>query len=278
MLNFVIGDGQVVAVEGLLVYLPVFISLAISLVLYILRSIGIYTLSRRNGVKSARLAWIPFLWIYPTCKLIGNIRIFGRPIRNAATLFTVIFTVCGVLSFAYNVATYIPLIGYYLQGGTVYMGGKVAGTIRYLGDYYVDAQKFINPFNGSLAMVMNIVYYVIDILDIANIFITITIYFDLFRKFWPEHYILAAIASIFGLFDIFVFIIRKKQPIDYADYVRRRYGNPYGPNGYYGRQGGYGQGYNQGYGSQSNGTQGQPNQEEKTQKPENPFPEFDDKK
>lgn len=269
MLKFVIGDGQVVPIEGLLVYLPLISSLAITFVMYLLRSIGIYTLAKRNGVRKPWLAWIPCLWIYPTCKLIGNIRIFGRPIKNAAFVFTLIYTLCEALAFAYNIATYIPLIGYYLQGGVVYMGGEISGTIHYLGDYYVEAQTFINPFNGWLGTVMNVAYYVIDFLELLKVFVVITIYFDLFRKFWPQHYIIAAIASIFGLFDIFVFIIRKKRPINYSDYIRSRYGNPYGTNGYYGGSNNYGQG---GYSNQDSTSQ------TKKEKPENPFSEFDDKK
>jgi hypothetical protein len=78
--------------------------------------------------------------------------------------------------------------------------------------------------------------------DLATIIIEVTLYINLFKRFWPKHFVLASILSIFvGLFAPLVFAIRKKDPVNYIDYLRSRYsyypyGMPYGNNQYGGPQ------------------------------------------
>ena len=72
--------------------------------------------------------------------------------------------------------------------------------------------------------------------DIANIFVVITVYVNLFKRYLPNHYLLAAIISLLGFFAPFVFAVRKREPMNYIDYLRSRYqhnpyyGNPYANN------------------------------------------------
>ena len=77
---------------------------------------------------------------------------------------------------------------------------------------------------------LNTVYYLSSLFGLVSTIITIFMYVNLFRKFWPQHFIIGAILSVVGLFGPLVFIIRKKEPIDYAQYLRSRYHyyNPYG--------------------------------------------------
>ena len=91
-------------------------------------------------------------------------------------------------------------------------------------------------------------------LSFITMIIEVTAFICLFKKFWPEHYILAAVLSAMGLFAPFVFAIRKRRAINFAEYIANRYyRNPYGPNP---------------YGAQN----------VQREKPENPFGEFDNKK
>ncbi|MBR0189803.1 MAG: hypothetical protein IJQ23_05405, partial [Clostridia bacterium] len=123
------------------------------------------------------------------------------------------------------------------------------------------------------------------VLRLANVFVTVSVYIYLFRKFWPEHYILVSVLSVFGLFPIFVFATRNRKAVDYAEYVRNRfYGSgytPYGRNG--GNNGAYG---NNSYGANAgrdpydvygNGDDKEPFGEF-SNRPEEPFGEFSDGK
>lgn len=236
---FEIGHGGVIAIVAVVI--------AIVLALYVLRSIGIFTLAKRQGVKHAFLAWIPFVWLYTVCKIIGNVKTFGSSFSRLALLFTITVAIAEILTIVYNVLVYYPLFGNVLIGGkpiyliesteTAYSYFKGLGMQEYwTGGIFYDA-TFVWPYSPStdhaISVFSSIAYYISFILDIASVVITINVYIALFRKFWPQHFILASILSFFGLFAPFVFAIRKKDVVNYAEYMRARYGvygNPYNPN------------------------------------------------
>lgn len=218
---------------------------------YVLRSIGLYKLAGKNGIKRRFLAWFPGLWVYVACKLIGRYRIFGTSIEKLAILFCILFTVAEALVFAYQIILWIPLIGYYLAGGVVYFGSapEIANVMPY---YWVDGFYVLNTFqNYGNVYAMGIVVKTIEVLsmifEIITIFILVNVYLGLFRKFWPQHFLVVTILALLNkllpvigislpvsLFGIFVFVIRNRKPINYADYIRSKqqgfyntYGNPY---------------------------------------------------
>ena len=247
------------------------LSLAFAIAIYLLRSIGVYTLAKRNGVPKAGFAWFPGLWIYPVCLLVGEFRFFGRTYKSLARLITVAITASAVISIIYNILIYFPVVVYFLQGGIVYLGDgeAVAGLVGYGNTYLVYSSLTEQFFNY-----VNVIEIVLTILNLFNYFlqiveavVTLNVFLSLFRKFSPKHYILFAILSFFGLFPIFVFAIRKKAPIDYASYMRARY-TVYtnNPNNYYN------------YSNQQSPFEEYPNQENKKTKYEDPFEEFSDKK
>ncbi len=250
-----LNSGEVVQgkeASALLIFI-VAITLAVLLTFYVFRSIGIYTLAKRAGFKNAFLAWIPCAWVYTVCKLIGRDRILGKPAENVATLMVTLFTVVEVITVLYNVLYYFPVCMYVLQGGTVYFS-----------ESNIITPDLITPYSVGVKYFINILGILSDIGQLANIFVTVTIYFGLFRKYWPEHYILASLLSIFlDLFGIFVFVIRKKEPTDYLSYVRSRYN--VNPNNQYNPYG------------QNEKKKEEPFSEFGNKKEEDPFPEFSDK-
>ncbi len=276
-------DGEFLPINGLLYAVP---TIVVALVFYLLRSIGLWTLAKKNGVKKAFIAWIPCVWIYVVCRLIGKVKLFGRVFKWTTLVFTILFAIAELLTLAYNFLVYFPLVGYYLQGGTIYYDltgeGLVGSFYQYATDIYTDL-NFKNPYGEGMGVFLRVMYYAINVFDLVSLFISFVVFFDLFRKFWPQHYVLAGMFSaLFGLFPIFVFIVRNKPAVDYNEYIRRRYGvyygNPYGPYGPYGQGG-------------PNGGNGNPNAQnpsgnaepfgEYAEKPKNdePFPEFgEDKK
>ena len=89
-------------------------------------------------------------------------------------------------------------------------------------------------FDTGVAKAYDILGTISSVLSFIEIFITVTLYFNLFKKYWPERHAVAAILSIFGLFPVFVFVIRNKQPVDYQAWARARY-NAYMANNPYAR-------------------------------------------
>ncbi len=251
------------------------ISLAVIITLYVLRSIGLFMLAKRQNVQKAFLAWIPLVWFYVLCKLIGKARLFNMVYEKVAIWLCVVFAVSQLLTIVANFIVYFPLFQYSLiEGGTIYIGSieqigeelLLYSSIDELMGIYV--AKRILPFGLPVAKV-NKILEVIDIFSaifgLASVVITISAYFAFFRKYLPQHFMLASLLSIFitPALAIFIFACRNKDAIDYNEYIRSRYQgyqNPY--------QNPYNNPYNQ-------GGYNRPNQAPK--QPESPFSEFDQK-
>lgn len=276
---------------------------AVMVAFYLLRSIGLFVLAKHNKINRAWMAFIPFVWIYVAVMLIKDNNFFGKPYKNFAIIFTVIFAVYQVINLVFNVLVYLPLVGYYFMGGTIYLGTiteSLAAELNlveyWYGEYYVQSD-LVYPYVNMISMinVLRIVNQVVNVLYWAVFVIEINLYFSLFRKFWPNHYLLAAILSIFlGLFPVFMFVIRHKEPVNYREYVNSRQ-NYYGPRYYGGMHGqnpygnGNPYGNNNPYGNPHANPYGQPNQNsnDKSSEPfgefnekddSEPFPEFDNRK
>lgn len=276
------------AVNNGLAYIiaTVALSFAFTVVLYFLRSIGIYTLAKKSKIKGAVLAFFPCIWLYPACMLIKETKVFGSTVGKMALLFTVVFTASELLFLTSEFISYFPLVGNVLiNKANIYIGldGASISNLNNLREYaflsgiYVDT-SFVYPYK-NLALIGNVMLtlsYVSMILELASIIITITVYVNIFKKYWPEHFILIAVLSAMGLFGVFAFVIRKKQPVKYMDYIRSRYQNFYGPNG---PQGGGPYSY---YGGNYSAPR-QPDapfeefMDKKDRRPEEPFTDFDKK-
>ncbi|MBQ3219532.1 MAG: sulfur globule family protein [Clostridia bacterium] len=256
----------------------VVISLLIMLAFYALRSIGIFVLAKRQNVKHAFLAFIPCVWMYTACKIIGNLKTFGSTFAKLAWVFACIFAVAEILTLVYNVLAYYPLVGnllignknvYYVDNVEKFLTSNLGYYEYWTGDGFVYDNTFIWPYSPKAEAVIlkltSVTTWLSLVFDIASIFVTVHVYIALFRKFWPQHYILATVLSFLGLFAPFVFVIRKKEAIKYSDYLRSRYNAYYGPYGNpYGRPphgNPYGNPYGNAYGGQDT-------------QPEHPFAEF----
>lgn len=228
-------DNQVATeqLQNSMVILVSIVTLSVILVFYVLRSIGVYTLAKRKGLKFAAMAWIPLLWLYVACRVVEDTQVFGISMKKCALWFGLVFAIGGALSFTYYFIEWYPIIRYYMQGGTVTLVTAGAMIVPDTGS------DFINPFPSPASPFMVGIMIASNILSLVIVFIKIVMYINLFKRYWPQHYILAAVFSFLGLFGPFVFAIRKKEPIKYSDYLRSRYGNMYygGPYGnpYYGR-------------------------------------------
>lgn len=222
------------------------VSLAMVIAFYVLRSVALFTMAKKREIKNASLSWVPLLWFYVACKLIGKIKIFGSTFEKMAVLFCVIFSIAQFLGFAYQFIIYFPLIGNFLMGRTIYFvqleGSTLSQTVSSLEAFwiegiYYDPTEFVWPYgNGGgkpyhIINYINAVYYTSMIFDLASLIITVLVYINLFKKYMPEHYIIMAVLSFMGLFAPCVFVARNKEPMNYNDFLRQRYQRIYGQYG-----------------------------------------------
>ncbi len=256
-----IGHGGIIAITAIV--------LAVVLAFYALRSIGLFMLAKKQNLKCAWIAFVPCAWFYLVCKLIGKVRFFHWSYQKIALLLCIIFSVAELLTLATNVLIFYPLVGNVLLGGkTVYIVNDVelfisgnSGYTNYpwVNEIIYDA-TFVWPYSAQTTInidkALAIIQYFTMIFDLISTIIVVFVYINFFKKYWPQHFILASIFSFFGLFAPFAFIVRKKDPINYNDFLRQRYQAFYGP---------YGNPYGRPYGTRP------PNAETP---PEHPFSEF----
>ena len=223
------------------------VTLAIVIALYVLRSVALFTMAKKREIKNATLAWFPLLWLYVACKLIGKVKIFGSTFEKMAVLFCVVFSIAQFLAFAYQFILYFPLIGNFLMGRTIYLVqltdetafNQTVSSLEafWIEGIYYNPKEFVWPYgNGGgkpyhIINYINAVYYASMIFDLASLIITVLVYINLFKKYMPEHYIIMAVLSFMGFFAPCVFIARKKEPINYNDFLRQRYQRIYGQYG-----------------------------------------------
>lgn len=215
---------------------------AVAVAFYVLRAIGLYKLAVKHGIKNPILAWFPFTWFYLAGLLIGNVYLFGKRFDRFALTAFIVFTVSEAFYVGLQLFTYIPVVGYYLQGGTMYFSlskDYFTGCNAIIGTStgYLGLVNFIDPYSDAFWKTIEITYYFARILRIVSLFFTVIVYSNFFRCFLPNHYFIATIFSFFGFFGPFAFAVRNNNRVNYVEYMRARYAAFYGMgNGY----GGYG--------------------------------------
>ncbi len=267
-------NGQHTPVEPVVLWLSVAFSIAVVLTFYILRSIAIYTMAKKKKLKRACLAFIPCVWVYTACKLVGNSRFFGTTYDKLALVFCLIFSFGEILGVCYSFLNVFPIVGNFLTGKELFIvyvtdpsvdiNSYTQGMIQIGSNVY--GYNVVDPYAnmGIAPVVMNAILvvfsYTVNLFDIAVTVISILLYINIFRRYVPQHYILFTVLSIvLGIFAPFVFAIRNRESIDYSEYLRSRY------NAWYANA--------NPYGGQANPYGGQASQSSQ-QTPPNPFSEF----
>jgi len=284
MIKF-LGGASIAFTMGL-THIIIFASIILAgfIALYTLRSIGLYKLAKDKGLKCKLLAVFPLVWVYVLVRLIEESKFFGVALKKLAILFTIILSVTVLINLAYQIIIYYPVALNIFNGNTIHVdiGANLAdtgvGLTKYVGSIFVEEESFI-PVYFNVSAVNTALYvlsYVGMVFDLMTIFIKITLFINIFRKYWPQKMMLATILSVFVesiAFPIFMFIIRNKKPVNYEEYIRKRYQYQRNPYGAYGQGGPFGQGpygqnpYNQNPYGQNQSSSG-----------ENPFGEFSDAK
>ncbi len=210
--------------------------IALGLLFYALRSIALFTMAKKADVKNAYLAWIPLVWIIIAGKLCGEVNFFGARFKAFVPVLASVFITTSVLSMLHNFFYYFPLVGYFLQGGEIIINNDTAVVVGgYLGNSSILTPniQFPGMYTQAFATVMNVIYWILNVLELVNTVLLVFMYIGIFKKYFTGYYWIATIFSVIGLFPPFIFAVRKNKPMNYNEYMRTRYAQMYG-NSYYG--------------------------------------------
>jgi hypothetical protein len=182
--------GTAVGVLFVVYIIVVLIALAIAAVSYILRSLSLYTIATRRGIKNPWLAWVPVV----SCWTVGCISDQYRYVtkgevknkRKALLTLSIITAVLEMASMFNNVLTMINF------------GGAVEDNMMAVA--------------GTMAAVMVIISLVLAGVTIAFAVINYMALYDLYRSCEPNNATLYLVLSIVisWLMPVFLMIVRKK--------------------------------------------------------------------
>ena len=169
-----------VAYIGFLVVFAIVVVAALwALAMYVLESVGLYTIARRRGLKNPWMAWVPVLndWLLGSISDQYRYVVKGQ-IRNRRTLLlalVIISTLVGWFGSGVSVAN-VSALGQMLEGGAIPYAGMITGTVgtgllvaaaglavrvllkvfRYLTLY--DVYTSCDPNNNVLYLVLGILF------------------------------------------------------------------------------------------------------------------------
>lgn len=222
------------------------VSIVISLALFVLKGVALYTMAKRRSFDKLWMAFVPFVNFVLLGKLIGKVNIWGHEVKNLGLLVCITSAITVVLGYAID-------FGYYL-----YIIGQVFN-VR-----FEFATAFMQAWASQSGLFWTIAYYVYNIIGIIDVILTCWIIFTIFRMYAPERSFMYSLIAIFFdfTFPILLFVVRNNEVMTFEDFLRtrNRYYNQ-NPNNY----GGYNQGGNY-YGNQTPPTN-----------EVDPFPEFSNK-
>lgn len=197
------SSNGVVINEELLLLLTLSCSVAVTVVTFVLKGIGLYTIAKRENVKKPYYAFIPFLSFYLLGKIVGGVKIFGYRVKNVGLI-----TMITMLLYYVTAAVYDGFMCYENIVG-LFTTGKLGSVIDKYGSVWIDVVLSV------LMTVSRLVYVVFGIFMI----------FTFFLYYGGKYQLLFSLLSIFfdPLFGIFVFALRKKERFDYGNYMKMRF-------------------------------------------------------
>ena len=86
MLSILNYDGTYIEISPAIIWSVFAVIMAIVIAFYLLRSFGVYKVSKRQQLKCLWLAFIPVGWLLLFTKVAGDIVFFGKRIKNSDTL------------------------------------------------------------------------------------------------------------------------------------------------------------------------------------------------
>ena len=236
---------------------------AVWIALFVLQGVGIYTMATKQGFKKRGLAFVPFANLWYIGKLAGECHFFGQRMKRAgmyAMIAQILVAVVSILTIAAEQYLWMT------QGAP-----KIATDYEY---YYWTG---LSGFALHVARFFDVSGYVLPIFQLFVEIFLVVVMMGLCKKYAPKNYTLLGLLVLFVPVSrfIIIFVLRKRQPIDFEAYMRARHeAFMRAQQQYYSRQNPYGNPYGTPYNTQ-NSPYGSAGADEKSEaKPADPFDEF----
>ena len=198
------------------------ISFALPVALYVISSLGLYTIANRRGIQNAWLAWLPIgsMWVLASIADHYRRTVRGEQ-KNRRTLLVILTAVIFVLA--------LVLIGNLVQGIFQF---AVDMNDMYLDSNYSTPEDTINRSFATLLSSAGLVFIIFVCTIVVMVFQFICLY-ELFASCDPDNKTIFLLLSIFlNISGILVFICRNKDagmhPPAQPNYNQQYYGQ----NGY----------------------------------------------
>ena len=189
--------------------------LVISITMYVLQSIGLYTLADRRGLRHAWLAWLPVGNIWLIGAIADHYRTVTRGERQNRRIAILILTIC---TFALSILAAVLIIIFAANIGTSVATGETFHNPQLIGQ--VIALYYCSLGLGLLSNMVSIALLVVQYVCL----------YDVYASCSPDNKTLYILLSILlGLAPVFLFVCRKKdlgmfpqpapQPVPYGQPV-----------------------------------------------------------
>lgn len=232
------------------------------IVLELLLGFGLFAMAKKRNIEKRYLAFIPFVNMLYAGRLAGDTRLFGQRMKHAG-VFVMTAQIVAVLVGGFTIFAKVTLhYNYVLQPVTDAASGRVINYIFKTVDGNTPASKLAS----SLIAYVDIASLILSIAELVYSIFLFLVSSALFRRYAPRAFTALSVVALFipASFPIIVFVLRNKQPIDYAAYLKkqreayyRRFGAPGGGYGGFGSYGGYNNSpYGGGYGGYGGGSYG----------------------
>ncbi len=189
-------------------------------IIYIFKSVALYTIARREGFANSWMAFVPILNTYYAGVLADKNRIFGLKAKTVSLI-------AAIAEFAYVAMNII----YYAAQGVIFAGGYAVPQFEatLIGNTYVDVFSGYGivglPVSLSWAGWVYAYFpeaflYWLNLLSVVS-YILVMIAF--FQTYSCRHYVLFSIFSaLFPLSGIFMFVVRNNRGKNYTQFVKER--------------------------------------------------------
>ena len=233
-------------------YIAVAIATAVWAMLFVLQGIALFAMGKKQNVKGCWRAFVPFANLYFMGKVAGVCTVFGQKVKRAG-LYALIAQIVLVALCATEII------------GQAYLWTTegVPAFDEFNQPYWGEAQGVAASLNTYLYVYNEFIRSIIQMVYEIMLFIVLM---GIYKKYAPNTHFAFSILSLFVPMSryIILFVIRKRDTVDYDEFMRRKREEYIRSRGYTA----YGTPYT-GYGSPT---------PTPPQKPEEPFAEFDSEK
>lgn len=200
------------SVIGLLIaaIVTLVITVGISITLYIIGALGVQTLAKRRGMEKTWLAWLPVGQEYLLGRMADDINLEEPPFKRCNWKIWY-----SVIAGAYLLFQFIDL-GVQLSA--------LPGAMEYA--LLTNRPDAVLEIMNAGSLLTNITSLLANLISIGLAVVGGILLYRVYKRYNPRAALAFAICgSIFGLHWLFIFLIRKKQPL-FAYYPQNAYGAP----------------------------------------------------